>query len=91
MATAHGLGEAAEKLGVIAVALLVAVVVLARRAADLGTWRAAAMLGALVVTPVLLLVDIWHTSQLTHLRHQPAKAAAAVVLGAWRSWLRSRC
>jgi putative inorganic carbon (hco3(-)) transporter len=81
MATAHGLGEAAEKLGVVAVALLAAAVVLARPPRVSERARAAAMLGALIVTPVLLTVDIWHTSQLTHLRHQPAKAAAAVVLG----------
>ena len=39
------------------------------------------MLAVLVVTPALLLADIWHTSQLTHLRHHPAEAGAAVVLG----------
>jgi putative inorganic carbon (HCO3(-)) transporter len=81
LATAHGLGEAAEKLGVIAVVLLVAVVILARPPRISERARAAALLAALIVTPVLLVVDIWHTSQLTHLRHQPAKAAAAVVLG----------
>jgi len=76
LATAHGLGEAAEKLGVIAVAVLAAVAVLdARR-------RSPAMLAALVLTPVLLVADIWHTTQLTHLRHHPAEAAVAVVLGA---------
>ncbi|MFI5004879.1 MAG: O-antigen ligase family protein [Solirubrobacterales bacterium] len=81
LATAHGVGEAAEKLGVIAVALLAAVAVLARPPRVSERARAAAMLAALVVAPVLLVVDIWHTSQLTHLRHQPAKAAAAAVLG----------
>src|SRR5271170_5493539 len=43
--------------------------------------RAAAMLAALVLTPVLLVIDIWHTSQLTHLRHHPAEAAVAAVAG----------
>jgi O-antigen ligase len=83
LATAHGLGEAAEKLGVIAVGLLAAVVVLsgARASRVSERMRAAAMLAALVLTPVLLAVDIWHTSQLTHLRHQPAKALAAVLAG----------
>ncbi len=81
LATAHGLGEAAEKLGVVAVALLAAVVVRARSPRVSERAHAAAMLGALVLTPVLLAVDIWHTSQLTHLRNQPAKAVAAVVLG----------
>ncbi len=70
-----------EKLGVIAVALLVAVVLLGRPPRISERRRALAMLGALGLTPVLLLADIWHTSQLTHLRNQPAKAAAAVALG----------
>ena len=39
------------------------------------------MLAALVLTPALLLADIWHTSQLAHLRHHPVEAGAAVVLG----------
>jgi O-antigen ligase len=81
LATVHGLGEAAEKLGVIAVALLAAVVVLARPPQVSERMRAGAMLAALALTPVLLVIDIWHTSQLTHLRHHPAEAAAAVVLG----------
>ncbi len=81
LATAHGFGEGVEKLGVIAVALLVAVVVLGRPPRISERSRALAALAVLVVTPALLLADIWHTSQLTHLRNQPAKAAAAVVLG----------
>ena len=90
LATVHGLGEAAEKLGVIAVAALAAVVLLsgphARRpfagpSRISERARAAAMLAVLVLTPVLLTVDIWHTSQLTHLRHHLAKAGAAAVLG----------
>jgi O-antigen ligase len=88
LATAHGLGEAAEKVGVIVVALLVAVVVLSAPAGRVGRWsiaarrQAAATLVVLVLTPVLLLVDIWHTSQLTRLRDHPAEAAAALILGA---------
>ncbi|MGA2164706.1 MAG: O-antigen ligase family protein [Solirubrobacteraceae bacterium] len=81
LATAHGFGEGVEKLGVIVVALLVALVVLGRPPRVSGRQRALAVLAVLVVTPALLLADIWHTSQLTHLRNQPAKAAAAVVLG----------
>ena len=80
LATAHGVGEAAEKVGVIAVALLAAAAMLARPPRIPERARAAAMLAALIVTPVLLVVDIWHTSQLTHLRHQPAKAGGAAVL-----------
>ncbi|HEY3830014.1 MAG TPA: O-antigen ligase family protein [Solirubrobacteraceae bacterium] len=90
MATAHGVGEGAEKLGVIAVALLAAVVVLSGSAAGAPAGglprvsqrtRAMALLAALVLTPVLLAVDVWHTTQLEHLRAHPAEAAAAVVLG----------
>ncbi len=81
LAAAHGVGEAAEKLGVIAVALLAAVAMLARPPRLSERACAAAMLAVLIVAPALLVVDIWHTSQLTHLRHQPAKAGAAAVLG----------
>ena len=84
LATAHGLGEAAEKLGVIAVALLVAVVVLGgpeRLPRVSQRARALALLAVLVLTPVLLAIDIWHTTQFEHLRAHPAEAAGAVVLG----------
>ncbi len=81
LATAHGFGEGVEKLGVIAVALLAAVAVLARPPRISERQRALAMLAMLVLTPALLLADIWHTSQLTHLRDHPAEAGAAVVAG----------
>jgi O-antigen ligase len=102
LATAHGLGEGAEKLGVIAVALLTAMVVLsgparARGAGLPAAWsgrlwgerlvavsergRAVALLAVLALTPVLLAIDIWHTTQLHHLRAHPAEAAGAIVLG----------
>ncbi len=94
LATAHGLGEAAEKLGVIAVALLTAVVVLSgpSAAAESGEprrlggrvserKRAAVLLAVLVLTPVLLATDIWHTTQLEHLRAHSAEAVAVIVLG----------
>lgn len=79
IATSSGLGEAGEKLGVILLAGLVAVVVLARPPQLSRRVRAWAMLGALVLTPVLLAVDVWNTSQLVHLRHHTALAAAACV------------
>lgn len=82
LATVHGLGEAAEKLGVIAAALLAAFAVLARGPRTSERRRAAALLAALVLTPVLLVADVWHTSQLTHLRHHPAEAAGAILAGA---------
>ena len=91
LATIHG---PAPKLGVIAAALLVAAVLLVRD----ERLRAWAMLGALVLAPVLLLADIWHSPQLHIVHHHPAEAAvgAAVALGlvgvaAWliapRAWL----
>ncbi len=90
LATVHGVGEAAEKLGVIAVALLAAVVVLSGPAGERapsgsaavsGWTRALALLGALTLTPVLLAIDVWHTTQVEHLRAHPAEAAGAIVLG----------
>jgi O-antigen ligase len=100
LATAHGLGEAAEKLGVIAVALLAAVVVLGGGGAARGgahgagaehqrgelpaitpRVRSLALLATLLLTPVLLAIDVWHTTQFAHLRAHPAEAAGAVVLG----------
>jgi O-antigen ligase len=102
LATAHGLGEVAEKLGVIAVALLAAVVVLSGSATRVAVgasaglrdagglaglprvtprWRSLALLVVLALTPVLLAIDVWHTTQLVHLRAHPAEAAGAVVLG----------
>ncbi|MGO9974268.1 MAG: O-antigen ligase family protein [Solirubrobacteraceae bacterium] len=66
------------KLGVIVVALLAAGTLLiadARR-------RAIAMLGALLLAPALLLVDIWHSPQLSIVHRHPLQAAvgAAVAL-----------
>ncbi len=76
LATVHGLGEAAEKLGVIAVTLLAALVVLRPRAVSAGA-RAAALAAVLVLAPVLLAVEVWHTTQFVHLRAHPAEAAGA--------------
>jgi O-antigen ligase len=58
------------KAGVVLVALLAAVVLLAhdRRV------RAAAMLGALVLAPVLLLTDIWNSPQLNIVHRHPLEA-----------------
>jgi O-antigen ligase len=75
------LGGAAERVGVALVVLVVALVVLGRPPHVSERLRAAAMLLALVLTPVLLLVDIWNTTQLLHLRHHPAEAVAAVLAG----------
>jgi O-antigen ligase len=80
LAVAHGLGGAAEKAGVVAVALLAGAFVLgAGRLRERG--RAIGALAAIVLTPVLLVADIWNTSQLHHLRSHPAEALAAVLAG----------
>ena len=80
------LGDLAQTAGVIVAALLAAVVLLAGSPRA----RAAAMLGALVLTPVLLVANIWSTPQFEPLRERPALllgagAAGLVVLaaGAW--------
>jgi O-antigen ligase len=78
-AATGGAGEAAEKLGVIVLAALIAVVVLGRPPRVSRPVRDWALLGALVLTPGLLAVDVWHTSQLTHLRHHPLLAAIAAL------------
>jgi putative inorganic carbon (hco3(-)) transporter len=64
------------KLGVVAVALLAAVVMLHPRARV----QALAMLGALVLAPILLLGDIWHSSQLSIVHRHPAVAAAGALV-----------
>ena len=61
---------ALKEMGIVVAALLAAVVVLA----PVARVRAWAMAGALVLTPVLLVAEIWHTSQLHPIRHHPAAA-----------------
>jgi O-antigen ligase len=46
-----------------------------------GRARSAAMLAALVLFPILILGDQWHTHRIVELRHHEAKAAAAIVVG----------
>ena len=64
------------KLGVVVVALLAALALLAgdRRA------RALAMLGALVLSPVLLLTDIWNSPQLRVVHRHPLYAVVGAVV-----------
>jgi putative inorganic carbon (hco3(-)) transporter len=66
------------RLGVVAVALLAGWAMLARGRRS----RATAMLGALVLAPVLLLADIWHSPQLHLVHRHPLYAviAAAIAL-----------
>ncbi len=67
------LGDVAQTAGVVAAALLAGVVLLARS----DRARAAAMLAALVLTPVLLVANIWSTPQFAPLRERPLLALAA--------------
>jgi putative inorganic carbon (HCO3(-)) transporter len=83
------------KLGVIVVALLVAVVIATRS----NRGRALAMLGALILAPVLLLGDIWNSPQLDVIHRHPlvaviaavlalvAVGVVAVALARWRQWI----
>jgi putative inorganic carbon (hco3(-)) transporter len=64
------------KLGVVAAALLVAATLLAP---DVRV-RAGAMLGALVLSPVLLLSDIWDSPQLRLVHRHPLPALLAAVV-----------
>jgi putative inorganic carbon (hco3(-)) transporter len=80
------LGGPLPKLGVVAAAILAAVAMLHR---DTRV-QALAILGALVLAPVLLLADIWHSPQLGIVHRHPLVAAvgalialAAVVGAAW--------
>jgi putative inorganic carbon (HCO3(-)) transporter len=64
------------KAGVIALALLVAGSLVART--DRG--RALAMVGLLVLAPVLLLADVWNSPRLHALHNHPLEAVAAVLV-----------
>jgi len=72
-------GHTLARLALIADALLAAAVLCVP-----GRPRRAAAAAALVLTPGLLAAELWHSTQVTHLRHHPALAAAGVlaVLGA---------
>ncbi len=67
------------RVGVVAAALFAASAILART----DERRAWSMLGALVLAPVLLLDDVWHSPQLSILHRHPLEAGigAAVALG----------
>lgn len=65
------------KAGVVVAAALVAVALLHPSAHD----RAAAMLGALVLAPVLLLAEIWHSPQLSVIHRHPLEATALAIVG----------
>lgn len=64
IATVTTLADLAQTAGVVVAALLAAVVLVHRSPRP----RAAAMLAALVLTPVLLVANIWSTPQFEPLR-----------------------
>ena len=64
------------KLGVVVVALLAAGAILVRTPRT----RALAMLGALLLAPVLLLADIWHSPQLNVVHRHPLVALVGAVV-----------
>lgn len=65
------------KLGVVAVAVLAALVLV-----NPGSRvTAASMLGAVVLAPVLLLAEIWHSPQLALVHHHPLRAVVVGVVG----------
>src|SRR3954471_21235995 len=84
------MSHALEVLGVILAALLAggAIVSTSVRA------RAAAMVAALILAPVLLVANVWDSPQLETLRDRPALAAGAAVAGlaavAVLAWLMGR-
>jgi O-antigen ligase len=65
------------KAGVVLAALLVAVALVHPHARA----RAAAMLGALVLAPALLLADIWNSHQLSVIHRHPLVAAVLALVG----------
>ena len=77
MGAALALGRDLEKAGVILAALLAATVVLGPNVRI----RAWAAVGALGLTPVLLVAEIWNTPQFKPLRERPAFAVALAVAG----------
>jgi putative inorganic carbon (HCO3(-)) transporter len=77
IAAVTALGTFAQTAGVVVAALLAAAVLLAQSDRS----RAAAMLGALALTPVLLVANIWSSPQIAPLRERPLLALAAAGAG----------
>jgi O-antigen ligase len=87
---AFAAGHVLARVGTLADALLAAAVLCT-------VWRArrAAIAGTLVATPILLGAELWRSTQIEHLRHHPALAAAAIagaviVVGALAALLHGR-
>ena len=73
---ASTLGHGLLKAGLVLDALLAAAALCAA-----GRNRRIAVAGALVLTPLLLAAALWKSTQVLHLRHHAALAAAAIVVG----------
>lgn len=80
LAAVHGAAAAGEKAGLVVLALLAAAVVLARPSRVPRRLQSAVIACLLLLTPVLLCVDIWHTGPMRHLRDHPLLALLAVIL-----------
>jgi O-antigen ligase len=76
MEAALTLGHDLEAAGVLLAALLAGAAVLA----PTPRFRAAGMAGALALTPILLIADIWNAPQFRPLRERPALALGLAVL-----------
>src|SRR3954454_3184032 len=71
------MGHALEILGVIVAAVLAGGAIVSGSTRG----RAAAMVAALVIAPVLLIADVWDSPQLHTLRDRPSLAAGAAIAG----------
>ena len=74
MILALAAGHALAKAGLLLDALLAAVAL-----CTTGRLRRAAFAGALAATPVLLVAELWHSTQITHLRHHPLLAVVGAL------------
>jgi putative inorganic carbon (hco3(-)) transporter len=64
------------KAGIVVVAVLAAAALVVHH----SRLRAAAILGAIVLSPALLLGEVWSTSRVVAIRHHPVEAVAAVAV-----------
>jgi putative inorganic carbon (hco3(-)) transporter len=79
LASVEGSAGAGEKVALVALTLLVAAAVLMRPTGASRGLRATAMGAAALLTPLLLAINVWDTSQMRHLRNHLALLAPAVL------------
>lgn len=80
LASVEGASGAGEKAALIALALIAAAAVLLRVPQVSPRLKAVTMLAAAGLTPVLLAIDVWDTSQVRHVRAHAALAVVAAVV-----------